>query len=174
MMTRNPIGIRELASHDREAWIDLRLCLWPDDPAVRSEADRFLVDGTIGGIRHAVLIAEVRDGSGAITVVGFAECSLHLSSAAPYGENRAHLEGWFVRPEWRRQGIGRHLIAAVAAWAYRHGCVKLTSDTTAPYAALSVPAHRGCGFRVAEPDDASAEPVQFWQALSPEALQDRG
>jgi aminoglycoside 6'-N-acetyltransferase I len=57
----------------------------------------------------------------------------------------AYLEGWFVVPEARRQGVGRALMRAVEDWGRAQGCVELASDTTSDNVA-SMDAHRALGF----------------------------
>ena len=153
------ITVREVDPADLADWIDLRALLWPDEPDVRAEVEHFFRDRLIAAIPHQVFIATSTD---APAPIAFAECSLH-GPPNPH----AHLEGWYVRPEWRRRGIGRRLIAAAATWACRNGCHHLTSDTTAPYVRLSVPAHLACGFHA---DTATTEmpgdPLRFTRPLA--------
>ncbi len=40
-----------------------------------------------------------------------------------------YVEGWYVAPEGRRQGIGRALVAGAEAWARGRGFTELASDT---------------------------------------------
>jgi aminoglycoside 6'-N-acetyltransferase I len=40
----------------------------------------------------------------------------------------AYLEAWYVKPEWRNQGIGEGLIKACAAWAREKGYTAMGSD----------------------------------------------
>lgn len=172
--TFDAIQIREPTVDDLDAWVDLRALLWPDDPDARMEAARFFEDGTIGGLPHGVFVVEAIGGA-ADGLIGFAECSLRGASGSS-DANRAHLEGWFVRPEWRRRGVGRRLIAAVIERAGLHGCAELTSDTTPEYP-LSVAAHRACGFQVEDGDVSAGEPgdalIHFSRRIGREAGADR-
>jgi GNAT superfamily N-acetyltransferase len=43
-------------------------------------------------------------------------------------ESRRYIEGIYVRPECRRQGIGRALVAAAEEWAISRGCSEMASD----------------------------------------------
>jgi aminoglycoside 6'-N-acetyltransferase I len=174
-MSTASVRIREVQREDREGWIELRAALWPDEPAVGAEADEYFASGTIAGMMHGVFVAEAGEGGPSDGLVGFAECSLRPADEASPAGRRAHLEGWYVRPAGRRQGIGRALIAAVEAWARRGGCAILTSDTSESYALLSVPAHRGCGFEVegpaapagaAFPGDGENS-IRFWRRIRP-------
>lgn len=40
----------------------------------------------------------------------------------------AHIEGWYVDREWRRQGIGTKLVQAAEDWARRNGFSEICSD----------------------------------------------
>lgn len=62
-------------------------------------------------------------------VTGFAEASLRSDyvngcSTTPV----AFLEGLYVVPERRRQGIARVLVGTVEAWARERGCAEIASD----------------------------------------------
>lgn len=60
---------------------------------------------------------------------GFVEASLRTdyvngTDSSPV----AFLEGIYVAPQYRRQGVGRQLVAAVVSWARERGCSELASD----------------------------------------------
>ena len=59
------------------------------------------------------------------------------------------LEGLYVIPELRRQGVARTLVAEVARWARACGCSELASDALLENAA-SHAAHRALGFAETE------------------------
>jgi aminoglycoside 6'-N-acetyltransferase I len=40
----------------------------------------------------------------------------------------AYLEGWYVDPDVRRQGVGAALVRAAEAWAREHGYREFASD----------------------------------------------
>jgi aminoglycoside 6'-N-acetyltransferase I len=93
---------------------------------------------------EAVLVA-LEPRSTAPTLLGFAEVSRR-----PYAEGCetspvGFLEGWYVVPECRRQGIGRALVAAAEAWARALGCREFASDALVENT-LSAAAHRALGF----------------------------
>jgi aminoglycoside 6'-N-acetyltransferase I len=90
--------------------------------------------------QEAVFVAE-RDGA----VVGFAELSLRAYAEGCSTSPVAYLEGWFVLPDERGNGIGRALLHVGEEWGRAQGCSELASDTASendPGAA----AHRGCEF----------------------------
>lgn len=75
------------------------------------------------------------------TVRAWAEgCS---SAPVPY------VEGWYVREDLRRTGVGRALIAAVEHWARAAGFTEIGSDAHLDNT-TSVRAHRQLGFRPTE------------------------
>jgi aminoglycoside 6'-N-acetyltransferase I len=75
-------------------------------------------------------------------VVGFIEGAVHPGPKGPYG----HVEGWYVRPEFRKQRYGKELIGRFELWCLHRAICLLTSDTTASHP-ISAAAHAGCGFR---------------------------
>lgn len=165
--------IRAATSDDLDAWVALRQALWSGEiSAHRSEAGTYFRDGTIAGLTHGVFLAERGEAGATTRLIGFAECSLRTVEPNQPAGSAAHLEGWFVQPDCRRQGIGRGLIGSVLAWARQHGCTRLTSDTTTSYAAHSLPAHRACGFERNEfvaghvgPAEDGMETIGFWRVV---------
>ena len=92
------------------------------------------------------LVAE--DESGALT--GFAEVGLRshadgCDTRRPVG----YLEGWFVREEQRRKGIGAALLRAAENWARARGCKEMASDALIDNV-LSQSVHDALGFEVVD------------------------
>ena len=107
----------------RDAWVALRIGLWPDEPAdvMTDEIDRLLA--APDSDRPAWLALD--DGR----PIGFAEASLRRDyvngcETSPV----AFLEGIYVMPHARGQGVGRALDAAVRDWAIVRGCREYASD----------------------------------------------
>ena len=98
--------IRELAEYEREP-----------DSAVATHAD-LLRDGFGPTPRFHCLIAEC-EGSAAGFVLYFYNYSTWRGRAGIY------IEDLFVRPAFRRRGIGKALFARVAAIAVAEGCARL-------------------------------------------------
>lgn len=113
--------IRRLQERDRQAWLELRIALWP-----REDTDQFEAD--ITGILAA---PETMPAFGAFDgdrLIGFAE-----AGERPWGDGCdtapvGWLEGIYVHPDHRQDGIGRSLVAAVADWAMSRGYSELGSD----------------------------------------------
>ncbi|MGE2778122.1 GNAT family N-acetyltransferase, partial [Escherichia coli] len=71
-------------------------------------------------------------------------------SIRPYAEecysgNVAFLEGWYVVPSARRQGVGVALVKAAEHWARGRGCTEFASDTQLTNSA-NTSAHLAAGF----------------------------
>jgi aminoglycoside 6'-N-acetyltransferase I len=133
--------VRPARPADAQDWALLRQALWPAESPdeLAAEARTFFVDGDT--LLVVVLLAEASDG----TLLGFAELSLR-----PYAEDCrtspvAFLEGWYVIPAARRQGVGRALVSAAEQWARDHGCHEFASDTELDNS-MSAAAHRALGF----------------------------
>ena len=105
-----------LDSADDADWLALRTALWRDATAAehREEMAAFLVEPA----RYAQFLA--RDNLG--RACGLVEVSLR--SDYVNGTNTspvAFLEGLYVRPRSRRQGVARALVGAAIAWAKDRG-----------------------------------------------------
>jgi aminoglycoside 6'-N-acetyltransferase I len=141
MRAGREVGVRRLRAEDRDAWVRLRVALWPDLSTAdhEEEADRFLS----GAAREpqAVLVAESTDGG----LVGFAEISIRAYAEGCATDRVGYLEGWFVAPQARRRGAGRALVRAAENWARSQGCLEFASDAEADNEE-SASAHRALGF----------------------------
>ena len=128
-------------SGDR-AWLALRSSLWPGE----SEAEQTsgMADALARG--HYVRLALSSKGA----AVGFVEASRRVdyvngTSSTPV----AFLEGLYVVPRARRQGVARALVESVVEWALRQGCSELASDSLLENSAAHA-AHHALGFEETE------------------------
>jgi aminoglycoside 6'-N-acetyltransferase I len=83
-------------------------------------------------------------------VQGFAEAAIRTdyvngAQSSPVG----FLEGLYVVPHGRRNGVARLLVAAVTRWAAECGCSELASDAALANTA-SQALHRALGFEETE------------------------
>lgn len=129
-----------LTSADDADWLSMRLELWPDCPRQQhlEEMASFLREPD----RFVQFIVRDAGGRG----VGFAEASIRTdyvngTSSSPV----AYLEGLFVAPATRGNGIARSLVLAVSEWALAAGCTELASDTQ-PENLVSQAMHAQLGF----------------------------
>ena len=133
-------NVRAAQPVDLEEWIRLRVALWPDElEEHRAAAERFFA-----GDRHEpaeVLLAMDEKGH----AIGFAELSIrNIVDSCAVGRV-AYLEGWYVEPAVRRQGVGAALIAAAERWGIEQGCTEFGSDSLIDNE-VSQRAHRALGF----------------------------
>src|SRR5262249_22809840 len=70
-----------------------------------------------------------------------------------------YLEGWFVRPEERRQGIGGALVRAAEVWARRQGCREMASDAEIDNQ-VSQRAHEALGDQAGSREVTSRNPLE--------------
>ena len=112
----------------------MRTALWSDQAAED-------MDAWLARPDTVVLVAEVDGGR----LAGFAELGARSVADGCLTTPVAYLEGWWVDPEWRRQGVGAALVTAAEAWARAEGYTELASDTTLDNT-VSQAAHRRLGF----------------------------
>jgi len=135
-LEQEEMEIRELRRDDIDAWVRLRSALWPDarPDALLADADRILSSPD----EICFLLTHPSQGA-----VGFIEGAVHPGPETPY----AHVEAWYVAPDFRRQGHGAALMDRLENWCLHRTIRHLTSDTEAKYP-ISPRAHASCGFRV--------------------------
>ncbi|HEY5908710.1 MAG TPA: aminoglycoside 6'-N-acetyltransferase [Vicinamibacteria bacterium] len=132
--------VRLVEPGDADRWLELRRALWP------GTADRHQDDIAryfAGQSREPLAVLLAEDGNGRIA--GFAELSVRAYAEGCESDRVAFLEGWYVAPEARGQGVGRALVAAAEAWGRAQGCSEFASDAEADNA-VSAAAHRALGF----------------------------
>lgn len=114
--------VRQMDANDRAIWAEMRIALWPDEtPQEHAKmADELLSDGDVWG-----LIAEAIDG----TAIGFAEIAVRKYANGCDTRPVAFLEGVWVKPQFRRRGIGARLIAHAETFLAARGFRELGSDT---------------------------------------------
>ncbi|MDL2400337.1 aminoglycoside 6'-N-acetyltransferase [Rhizobium mayense] len=113
--------IEEANLKHRDAWLRLRAELWPDSSIENHRTEIAELLSKEGAI--AYLACEQAD------VVGFAEATVRYDYVNGCETSPVlFLEGIYVRPENRRQGVARSLCDAVAAWGRAAGCHEFGSD----------------------------------------------
>ncbi len=116
MQWTEPVSAETLAD-----WAALRFALWPDEGQLGEAADWL---ATADPNQHNI-VARIGDG----TTIGFAEATLRHdyvngTSTSPV----VFLEGIYVAPDHRRQGVAAMLVEAVARWGRAQGCTEFASD----------------------------------------------
>ncbi len=100
---------------------DLALALWPASvrTVLRQEMAEILADE-----EAAVFLLLVGDEAAAFAQVGRRQDYVEGTDSQPVG----YLEGIYVRPERRRQGLAKRLLEACEAWVRKMGCTEMGSD----------------------------------------------
>lgn len=136
------VTVRPAETTDAATWLEMRCALWPEGSEAehRDEIDCYLKGQPL---REPWVVLVAADCNGRL--LGFTELSIR-----PYAEgcrtNRvAYLEGWYVCPEVRGQGVGKALVSASEDWGRSQGCTEFASDTD-PDNEISASAHRALGF----------------------------
>jgi len=107
---------------DHSDWLPLRAALWPDSAQGNDRDKQTLLSAPE---RYLVLTFVEENGN----TLGFAEASIRTDYVN--GTNTspvAFLEGLYVVPASRDQGIARQLVAGIQQWAEEMGCTELASD----------------------------------------------
>jgi aminoglycoside 6'-N-acetyltransferase I len=125
-----------------DPWVALRCALWPDADreAMAQEAPTMLTQSDL-------LVLLAREGD---AVLGFAEASVRRDYVNGCDTSPvAFLEGIYVRPEHRHQGVARTLVAAVEDWTQKQGLKELASDALLENSS-SHAMHKALGFSETE------------------------
>jgi aminoglycoside 6'-N-acetyltransferase I len=138
--------IRAAASGDAAPLSILRATLWPESSAEEHarELELMLTGRWPAMLPQAVLVCVDAERG----LCGFVEVALRsyadgCDATQPVG----YLEGWFVREECRRRGIGTALLRAAEQWARLQGATEMASDAAIDNA-ISQRAHEALGFEV--------------------------
>ena len=113
--------VRQMGAADRGVWAKLRTALWPEETR---KAHAKMVDEMMGDQENWGFIAEGMDGA----VVGFAEIALRKYANGCDARPVAFVEGVWVNPQMRRQGIGARLITHAEVFLTARGFCELGSD----------------------------------------------
>lgn len=123
------MAIRPVEPTDAPEWLRMRAALWPDAEPAEHARDVSLFfrgpDPQLLPTLQAVFVCARAAGG----LCGFVEVGLR-SYAEGCDTNRVgYLEGWYVDPDQRQQGVGQQLVAAAEQWAREQGCTEMASDT---------------------------------------------
>lgn len=117
------IKIRHVTKKDAKPWLKLRQELWPGASSLVLDEDigRFLSGESQEPL--AVLVAQISR-----QIIGFIELSIRAYAEGCDTDRIAYVEGWYVKSDLRKQGVGRQLMSAAESWAKSQGCSELGSD----------------------------------------------
>ena len=132
--------VRPATPEDSAAWLKLRQALWPEGASDHAfEIASYFAER----VREPLMVLLAFDD--AEMPVGLVELNIRNYAEGCDTDQVAYLEGWYVVPEARQQGVGRALIATAEQWAREEGCSEFASDALLDND-ISAAAHRALGF----------------------------
>lgn len=138
-MEATRIYIRRLDQNDSGDWLELRKLLW--DQLTEQEHLVEMLDIYKHPDTQLILVADAGNGR----LVGFLEASIRPFVEDCLTDHVGYLEGWFVLPAHRREGVGRRLVEGAEIWAKENGCIEMASDSEVGNE-LSLNAHLNLGY----------------------------
>jgi len=119
------VKIEAVSASTSKDWHRLRCALWPDHGV--KEHRQEIADFLAGSATEpaAVFLAHSDEGN----FVGLIELSIRVYAEGCEQANPAYVEGIYVEPDQRRQGIARKLLCAAEDWAREKGCGEIASDS---------------------------------------------
>lgn len=136
-------SIKPCTSVEQAGWLQLRMALWPASTAEHLQEMQELCAQPA---RYAQFLAYSALGE----PQGFAEVALRTdyvngTESSPVG----FLEGLYVDPAFRRQGIAAVLVDTAERWIREQGCTEMASDALLENTS-SHAMHRALGFEETE------------------------
>jgi aminoglycoside 6'-N-acetyltransferase I len=122
----------------------MRQSLWPAEPG---EHAREIASYFTGPRTTPLEVLFACQASGA--AIGFIELGTRAYAEGCSSDRVAFVEGWYVEPRHRGQGVGAALMRAAEEWARVIKCTELASDTELSNDG-SIAAHRALGFEEVE------------------------
>jgi len=125
----------------------MHAALWPESSAEEHAHELLPI---LEGTASFPFLLEIFVAEASGQIIGFLEVNLrsHADGCNP-SRPVGFIEGWYVDPCWRGQGIGRKLLAAAEDWARSQGCREMASDTWIDNE-LSQRVHEAVGYTVVD------------------------
>lgn len=136
---QSAISVRPMVPNEMPLWGGLRTKLWPECLEADNQTDLAVFAAGQGGLKIVFLAFSTE------TAIGFAEIGERSIADGCGNDPAAYLEGWYIEPDFRGQGIGKALIHAASAWAEGNGYDYLASDVELDNL-ISQKAHISLGF----------------------------
>ena len=133
----------EISKDNFNEWLSMGLALWPHHKKKGLEKV-FRVE--LKSNKHKHFLAQNESGD----YLGFINLALRHdyvqgSSSSPVG----YVEGIFVKPKYRKQGVAKELVKQGEKWAKKQGCKELGSDAKLSNIG-SQKFHKNLGFKKAD------------------------
>ncbi len=130
--------IRTYHEGDRPEWLRMRRLLWDDCPDGQQIQE---MDEILKSQIEEVFFAVRPEGG----LCGFLEAALRSRANGCDSTPVGYIEGWYVDPDVRLNGIGRMLVQAAEVWARSNGCRQMASDAEL-WNSISHQAHGALGY----------------------------
>lgn len=113
--------IEEVSSNSFNEWLRMGLELWPDNTV---EGLRESFTDLLDSKKEKSFVVKIED-----KYIGFINLSIRSdyvegSDSSPVG----YIEGIYVNPDYRNQGIARLMVKKGEEWAMENGCKQMASD----------------------------------------------
>jgi aminoglycoside 6'-N-acetyltransferase I len=106
-------------------WLAMRCQLWPDGTEEHSgEIAAFFEGSAI----EPLAVLSAHDASG--EMIGFAELSIRSDIPGLEEKRTGYVEGLYVTPAQRNQGVARRLLQSARDWAREQDCQAFASNRT--------------------------------------------
>lgn len=143
MHANREMEIRQVVPEDHAEWVRMRTLLWPESLADHQrEISEFFAH------RNPDVVTFVIE-RGGDRLGGFLEARVRNYAEGCFSSRVGYIEGWYVDPDLRRQGLGRRLVYAAEQWARRLGLVEMASDCDIDNE-VSLCAHSALGYTEVE------------------------
>ena len=116
-MKAEEIMIVPISKENEKEWIELCVALWPD--------------ATAEGLREGYITYKLSDFLYYVDNEAVAFISLSIRYEYVIGTETSpvgYLEGIYVKPDFRKSGIAKELVAYAREWAFSQGCNEMASD----------------------------------------------
>jgi len=138
--TINTMDVCTVSADNFNEWLSMGLALWPHSQ--KSKLEKEFRDNLKSSKHQQYLVQRNKD-----EYLGFINLSLRHeyvqgASSSPVG----YVEGIYVKPEYRKQGVAKELIKQAEMWAEKQGCKELGSDTELKNT-VSQKFHKNLGFK---------------------------
>ncbi|HTF16735.1 MAG TPA: aminoglycoside 6'-N-acetyltransferase [Chryseolinea sp.] len=146
------LRIVEVDIGNMDHWLTMAMQLWPDED--RADLARFIRESIASEKNQSLLCL-----TSTAECAGFIDLSLRTDYVEGCTTNPVgYLEGVFVKPEYRQNGVGAFLIREGEKWAKSKGCSEFASDTEFANADSQL-FHIAMGFKHSEVI------VHFWKRI---------
>ena len=121
-MLESSYQVRQAASRDEAAWLDLTMRLWPDATSAELKEDFHRV---FFSEEEAIFLCEEKGQLLGMIILALRHEYVEGTHTTPVG----YIEGIFVREEYRCRKVGQCLVEKAEQWSKWRGCREIASDT---------------------------------------------